>query len=368
MSSSAHAISDCFDRLHVYDTREATDNHYDPNRADYFRCQAQPCPNRHSGPVSVHVDPWGSPVLPEQADRIRRKHPKGYFEENHSEEEIEGELFPSRSTTPIPGPPIPPTAPLSLPPNPSILPTTMATPGDPTAAPTIAVPSISVSDVNKAFDKVPKLSSDGNNYLLWLKRVNFAVMSLEHDDLLTAPPTADTTSHAKKILVGMLGKMENSIFMLSQGQTTPYALVTFLNSRFDSKSDTLVALAKRRMYQMRCHNESDLIKHLDSLEKHVTRLGDLGYTLPDTDYIDIIITSVPESYQTLIETERRDTKTRNDLAHSLNIPGYTDKVLTSAMVLALLREKALTRSKPVKPRGDSASSASTSGKLTGIRR
>ena len=102
----SHTKLDCYDRPHVFDTRDSTDNYYNKEKDNHFCCENQPCPNRISGKPSAHVDTWGVPILSDQADRIRRAHPKGHFEEKSSEDEVEGELFTSlpSPSAPIAGP------------------------------------------------------------------------------------------------------------------------------------------------------------------------------------------------------------------------------------------------------------------------
>ncbi|KAJ3480890.1 hypothetical protein NLI96_g8035 [Meripilus lineatus] len=147
MSSDSRSIPNCFNLLHVFDRTETTDNHYDPARTDYFRCPDQPCPNRLSGPVSEYVEPWGIPTLSEQADRIRKAHPKGYFEEKPSEEEVEAYLLQSTQSVPSKIPAVAMTNP--------------TTPPEVDTGTTMVPIILSISDTTKAFDALPKLEMMG---------------------------------------------------------------------------------------------------------------------------------------------------------------------------------------------------------------
>ncbi|KAJ3479252.1 hypothetical protein NLI96_g9198 [Meripilus lineatus] len=332
MTTTPPATFNCYDCLHIFESREVTDNHYETDKDNYFVCQSQPCPNRLSGPVSVHIDPWGVPILPEQADRIRRRHPKGHFEEKPSEQEVEDLLL-----TPSPATP------------------TMA---DTTASPTII--EISISDIHKAFDAVPSLASDGRNFLLWFERVQHSVMCLDLDSLLTEAPTAATTAVARKVRLAMFGKMDNGIFMLARRSDTPHELLAFLNTRFNAQTEAIKANARAKMYAIRCNQDSEILKHLDRLSKQHERLADMGVTLADAEYIAIITVSIPPSFRPIIDQEQKGVEKMNEMGKEFKGTEWKNRSLNADTVLAALRAEALARlplGRSSKSEGDSANAA-----------
>ena len=227
-----------------------------------------------------------------------------------------------------------------------------------TTATTATGPTI--SDINKAFDAVPKLASDGRNYLLWLERVQLATMSLEADNLLTAAPGVDDALLAKRVKLAMFGKMDNGVFMLTKRQADPFELLSFLNSRFNAKTDYVKAEARQKLYGLKCTNDSDILKHLDLLSKHIERVADLGITISDEDYIAIITTSIPTSYRPIVDREQKNVAGKNEMGRLLGSGTWTDLLLSPATILSALRAEALSRptTKSGKPKSESANSAS----------
>lgn len=114
------------------------------------------------------------------------------------------------------------------------------------AAATATPPIPSISDIHEAFNALPKLASDGRNYLLWLERARVAVESLEAEHLFTAAPSTNDAVLSKRVKNAMFGKMDDGVFMLTKRQADLFELITFLNSRFDAKTETIKAGARRK--------------------------------------------------------------------------------------------------------------------------
>ncbi|KAJ3475523.1 hypothetical protein NLI96_g11784 [Meripilus lineatus] len=231
----------------------------------------------------------------------------------------------------------------------------------PEASPT---PTISVADINRAFQDVPKLSSNGSNYLLWSERAHFALVMLDLDTLLKAAPTDATASISKKILVAMFGKMDNGIFMLTRKNANPFDLVKFLDARFDANTDKIQTDERSKLFAMDCTHDSGFAKHLDNVERQHTRLGDMGCSITDEDYI-AVISKVPPSYQHVVDREKYVIRQTNLLgAQFTEEPKkWVDIKLTPVMLLRALRAEAQSRGqgKGGKSKGDSANSASGGG-------
>ena len=58
----------------------------------------------------------------------------------------------------------------------------------------------------------------------------------------------------------------------------------------------------RRMYEMKCEDEANVCKHLETLMRTQEQLAGMNTALTDDDLITVILGSLPKSYQPLINT------------------------------------------------------------------
>ncbi|KAJ3480891.1 hypothetical protein NLI96_g8034 [Meripilus lineatus] len=159
----------------------------------------------------------------------------------------------------------------------------------------------------------------------------------------------------------MLGKMADRVFLSTKNTTTPFETLTLLNTRFNVKTAEIKAVAREKMYTIKCHHDANILKHIDSLEVQSSRLADLGCVLDDEDYIAIITTSVTPAFRELIRQERKDVQTHNELGKKLFGDKWTEIDLTAAKVIEILRAEGISRAVTSPKSKDSANSASGGG-------
>ena len=75
--------------------------------------------------------------------------------------------------------------------------------------------------------------------------------------------------------------------------------------KHEKKALTIVVDIHRHMYEMKCEDESQVCKHLETLARMQEQLAGMGVGLPDTDLITVILGSLPKSYQPLINAISR---------------------------------------------------------------
>ena len=160
--------------------------------------------------------------------------------------------------------------------------------------------------------QVPKLSADGANWvdyrdrLLWLLESHSIEEHIQHDTL----PTSYTT-------LGKIGGLEplerwrKEEFAIRQviGPSIPSSAFTRVKSNksvksvwealkqiYEEKTRALVADLIRRFRNTRCGENDDVRAHFENLANLKEQLAAMGKTVSDEDYTDILLASLPTSY------------------------------------------------------------------------
>ena len=197
--------------------------------------------------------------------------------------------------------------------------------------------------VLKAFAAVPTLKSDGSNYRVWLQRVLVAALGCQCRKLLEADATSAAAQQdlADSLLSCLLGKLPDSLFMsISTSSTTPKDVMDAMAQRFGQSTTVTQAAAERQLYALRCEDEKKILAHLDRLLLVREEVTNAGATIDDTQFANIIMTSCPPSYDSVIQAYQQAINVKNATRDKDTEP---EVKATSARVLALLRGEAQSR-------------------------
>jgi Reverse transcriptase (RNA-dependent DNA polymerase)/gag-polypeptide of LTR copia-type/Zinc knuckle len=107
-----------------------------------------------------------------------------------------------------------------------------------------------------------------------------------------------------------------------------------------TKSQLYKIDAKRRLGEAKCAEDDDMNEHLDKLTEIRDELLAMGTTVPDEEYTEILIASLPASYRSLIAS----------IIHSATVQGTSVK---SEALIRVLREEA--KHKAIETRGTASS-------------
>lgn len=105
-----------------------------------------------------------------------------------------------------------------------------------------------MADTMKAFEPVPKLKSDGTNYPLWLARVRVSSVAVKVAKLLIQAPVTGEETLTGKVLATILGKMENSVFMLVMKFDAPHLIMDWCAKHFGQTTAVTTADLEWRLY------------------------------------------------------------------------------------------------------------------------
>jgi hypothetical protein len=120
--------------------------------------------------------------------------------------------------------------------------------------------------IPKAFEAVPQLKSDGTNYRLWLKRVDFAALGCNAKSLLaTNTIPSGKEDEANQLLAAVVSKLPDSIFLDVASADKPKAVMDKLITRFGQTTMLSEADALQRLFSMKCKKDNQLQAHLDRL-------------------------------------------------------------------------------------------------------
>ena len=195
---------------------------------------------------------------------------------------------------------------------------------------------------------IPKLTDDGSNWIDYQDRVVWLLESQYIEDHIDndSPPSSYTSTGE----VGGLKpderwkKEETSIkqvigpslprgtFSHIKGQNTMHGVWTTLKQVYEEKTRALAADLMRRFQNTRCGESDNLRTHFEHLSGLKEQLAGMGKVISDEDYADIILTSLPSSYDSDIasisNSAKLGTKTLTaDLLQSLLLDEYTRREL-----------------------------------------
>ena len=75
-----------------------------------------------------------------------------------------------------------------------------------------------------------------------------------------------------------------------------------LETRFEAPTEHQKSNLKGRLYQMVCNKKDNVIAHLEDMESVYQQLASRSILIPDEDYVDAIICSLPQSYSNIVSS------------------------------------------------------------------
>src|SRR6267142_5142490 len=166
--------------------------------------------------------------------------------------------------------------------------------------------------------QVPKLSSDGSNWVTYQDRLKWAMQANNFEDHAEAGlPSADYTA------LGTIGgitmaarwaKEENTIKLIL-GSTLPdiafnrikttanmHNAWELLKRVFEERSKALVADIIRKFRNKRCNEDESIRSHFEYLANLREQLAAIGKAVTDEDYTDTLLASLPASYDSAVSS------------------------------------------------------------------
>ena len=96
--------------------------------------------------------------------------------------------------------------------------------------------------------------------------------------------------------------MPDSILIEVRNLDTAKEVWDAVCAKHEAKALTVKVDMRRRMYKMKCEDDSNVRTHLESLMKMHEQLASMNAALTDDDLVTIILGSLPKSYRPLINT------------------------------------------------------------------
>lgn len=197
-------------------------------------------------------------------------------------------------------------------------------------------------NVFKTFEPVPTLAGDGGNYKIWLNRVSIAAAAVGGSGLLKAGPSGTPTDLlAPQLYAAITAKIHDSIFTLVAKFEHTHEVLQFLASRFRQTTPVVIAHAKELLFTARC--AGDVQKHLDHLLRLKDDLADYDEEIDDTTFVDIIISSLPESYRPIVTAFQAALDAQNAIGRFLKPSTHQDVILESDTLITKIRAEAMTQ-------------------------
>ncbi|OBZ69767.1 Retrovirus-related Pol polyprotein from transposon TNT 1-94 [Grifola frondosa] len=208
-----------------------------------------------------------------------------------------------------------------------------------TSPPTIIFLPVMSTTVTKEFSEVPKLSSDGSNYRIWLGRIERATGACEAEDLLVH--AVDSSSAAelklnKQMLNAITGKFPDSLFKKYISVTEVHSVMSGLKTEFGMSTAASEAWTEAKLFSLRCTDERKVCQHLDQLSELKDKLSEMNVKIEDRTYINAITTSIPHSFAPVVTA----IATAINIYNSTLATGATRRIVTSAEIIKALRAEA----------------------------
>ena len=87
--------------------------------------------------------------------------------------------------------------------------------------------------------------------------------------------------------------------MLEKKKTAKEVWDTLVNEMTKKPKVVLISL-QRQLHNIKCSKEDDLRQHLDKAQNLFAQLNDIWATITDTEFLDIILASLPPSYEAMM--------------------------------------------------------------------
>ncbi|KAF9526078.1 hypothetical protein CPB83DRAFT_837731 [Crepidotus variabilis] len=173
-----------------------------------------------------------------------------------------------------------------------------------------------MSKVKKAFEGITKLEPDGSNWSIFITCVKRATLSLggNYSDLLSSPKkilTLDNIQHDQELLHAITLLLPDSIFHRYMHKTHTYEVISALEDDYNISNAISEARTNSHLFTIKCHDESKLNTHLDTLLKIREDLQRTSQDVTDSQFIDAIIASVPQRLAELASALKTQHKVHN---------------------------------------------------------
>ena len=180
------------------------------------------------------------------------------------------------------------------------------------------------------FLRVPKLSSDGRNWVIYRDRLQLSVQARGLDGHLdgtitrpTDPPTRNQpfeslTEDEQKVITTyksdlrewiqkeaivsqqIASTIPDSLYLKFKGKDTVKEAWDSLKSDFEKRSRMFMIDLRRRLQDERCEDNGNIRTHFDTLRTMREDLAALGDDLSDEDFGAMVIGSLPRSYDSYL--------------------------------------------------------------------
>ena len=179
---------------------------------------------------------------------------------------------------------------------------------------------------------VPKLQSDGANWVTYRDRLILALESLGLDIHLNndkAPKEysakgevggLDAATRWKRGESGtkqlIAATIPETIFSQIKGGTRAKEMWEALKKLHEERSRVTRVTLLRKFRNLKCEEEGDVRTHFDELAHMREQLAAMGKTIDEDDYVDILLASLPSSYQPSVSAINASTRLGNNTIKS----------------------------------------------------
>ena len=174
------------------------------------------------------------------------------------------------------------------------------------------------------FPDVPKLDLDGSNWMIFRERILRAIAArlwkshiegtaVRPASIVLPTATAPTTQDLELIernldrqerwdlaqqscLDLITSRIPDSTLLRLRSHSTPFALWTALEAENQITSDLIRSNFWTQLGNARCGNNGNVRDHCNKMSENRERYLAMGGTLPDEDFTNMLLSSLPESY------------------------------------------------------------------------
>ena len=174
------------------------------------------------------------------------------------------------------------------------------------------------------FLRVPKLASDGKNYVIFKDRLILSLdargisghldgtskepaqPSVVDSTKLTADEQSAVTAYEKEfrewkqseaiVKQQIASTIPDSLFMKVRGERTAKGIWDLLKKDFEKRSRMFMVDLRRRLQDERCGEGNDVHTHFDTMRTMREDLAAIGGSISDEDFTAMILGSLPASY------------------------------------------------------------------------
>ena len=166
--------------------------------------------------------------------------------------------------------------------------------------------------------QVPKLSSDGSNWVIYRDRLIWAMQTNSFNDhtadaspspnytalgtLNGMTPEARWTKEESAIKQVLGSTLPDTAFNRIKGTATVKAAWEILKRVYEERSKALVADLMRRFRNKRCEEDESVRSHFEFLANLREQLAAMGKAVTDDDYTDTLLASLPNSFEASVSS------------------------------------------------------------------